>query len=186
MYGGPPPPAYNGPTPSDATCVSSIRLLHVATLTHDVSRFRPPDVPSQGVNFAAPSSTASPVPTTSALGKLAPGQSVEKLLDPPPPCFSRPPPPALPHVPFQPMSLFCRGATLDKGFLEIAPPSSTSPHPFLLYDVTEEDWHWFLYTVKISASLSPLNRVVAGAAPMALGLGMLGSWMVGLYTCARN
>lgn len=72
------------------------------------------------------------------------------------------------------MTLFCRGATLDKGFLELAPPSSATPHPFILYDVTQEDWHWFLYTVKISASLSPLNRVAAGAVPMAMGLGLFG------------
>ena len=84
------------------------------------------------------------------------------------------------------MSIFCRGRTLDTGFLEIAPPSSATPHPFILYDVTEEDWHWFLYTVKIAASLSPLNRIAAGAVPMALGLGLFGLYMVISYVYAYN
>ncbi|KAI0731768.1 hypothetical protein C8Q72DRAFT_759192, partial [Fomitopsis betulina] len=109
------------------------------------------------------------------LSKLAPGQSVEKLLDTPPPCFSRPPPSGLPYAPFEPMSLFCKGRTLDAGFLDIAPPSLAVPHPFMTYDVTEEDWHWFMYTIKISASLSPMNRVVAGVVPLALGLGIYGA-----------
>lgn len=130
----------------------------------------------QSVNFATPSSTPSPIPSTSALSKLAPGQSVEKLLDTPPPCFSRPPPSGLPYAPFEPMSLFCKGRTLDAGFLDIAPPSLAVPHPFMTYDVTEEDWHWFMYTIKISASLSPMNRVVAGVVPLALGLGIYGSY----------
>lgn len=72
------------------------------------------------------------------------------------------------------MATYCKGSTLNNGFQEMAPPSRAVPHPFVLYDVTEEDWKWFLYTVKISASLSPLNRIAAGAVPLVLGLGILG------------
>ncbi|KAI0731765.1 hypothetical protein C8Q72DRAFT_199240 [Fomitopsis betulina] len=123
--------------------------------------------------FAAPSTPGSPIPKKSAFSKLAPGESVEKLLDPPPPSFCRRPP-ALPCAAFMPMSTFCKGSTLNNGFPEMAPPATAVPHPFVVYDVTEEDWKWFLYTVKISASLSPMNRVVAGAVPMILGLGIFG------------
>ena len=72
------------------------------------------------------------------------------------------------------MVMYCKGSTLNKGFPQMASPSTAIPHPFVLYDVTEEDWKWFLYTVKISASLSPLNRIAAGVVPMVLGLGILG------------
>ncbi len=110
---------------------------------------------------------------------FAPGKSPKTLLDPPPPSFLRPPAtgPGLAYGAFPAMRLLSRGATLDRGFPYIAPGcgrgSGVVAHPFVAHDVTEQDWRRFLHDVRVAGSLSPLNRVVAGLAPLAPGIGVI-------------
>lgn len=157
---------------------TSLSFLHLVLLTKRGRMLPGSLLPNpQTPMFAAPSyGPESPIPRMSALRELAPGQSVHKLLDPPPPCFGRKPPPNLPCAGFEPMSTFCEGSTLNHGFCpEIAPATTGVTHPFVLHDVTKDDWKWFLYTVKISASLRPRDRVAAVVAPMVFGLHALGT-----------
>ena len=107
---------------------------------------------------------------------FAPGKSPTKLLDPPPECFARAPPPGPPYGPFPLLVLVSKGSTLDRGFPYAAPESpggATIPHPFTEHDVNEQDWRRFLHDIRIAGSLSPMNRVVSGLAPLALGIGII-------------
>ena len=112
---------------------------------------------------------------------FAPGKSPKALLDPPPPPFLRPPAPGLPYAAFPAMTLLSKGATLDRGFPYAAPGCGEGTvvgmelgeHPFVAHDVNEQDWRRFLHDVRVAGSLSPLNRVVAGLAPLALGIGII-------------
>ncbi|KAI1789466.1 hypothetical protein LXA43DRAFT_974290 [Ganoderma leucocontextum] len=114
---------------------------------------------------------------------FAPGKSPKKLLDPPPPSFLRPPPPGLPYAggggdggAFPVMLLLSKGATLDRGFPYVAPECGAGvvPHPFVAHDVNEQDWRRFLHDLRVAGSLSPLNRVASGLAPLALpGVGII-------------
>lgn len=91
------------------------------------------------------------------------------------PGFSRAPPPNLPYSPFPPCALVSLSHELDKGFPALAPPAMVQPHPFALHDIQEADWVRFLSDVKRAGTLSPMNHVVAGVAPMAMGIGLLGA-----------
>ena len=46
-------------------------------------------------------------------------------------------------------------------------------HPFVSHDIVEEDWTRFLGDLGSVAKLSGANRVVAGVAPLAMGVGLL-------------
>ncbi|KAI0777320.1 hypothetical protein BD413DRAFT_468132 [Trametes elegans] len=106
--------------------------------------------------------------------RLAPGKSPAKLLDPPPPSFTRPPPPQLqPDLTFPPMELIGKGTMLDQGFPYTAPHCPMLPHPFVTHDINEHDWQRFLYDIRIAASLSPTNRILAGLLPMLFGFGLI-------------
>ena len=61
------------------------------------------------------------------------------------------------------------GTTLEKGFMVIPPPTETQPHPFVTHDVTEDDWKRLLGDLQKTGKLSPMNHIVAGVAPMAIG-----------------
>ncbi|KAL7283942.1 hypothetical protein ACG7TL_001214 [Trametes sanguinea] len=137
---------------------------------------------SQGMYPFAPSPYGDPTTPLSGdnpkgfkqhLKNLAPGKSPSKLLDPPPPSFTRPPPIDLPYGAFPVMELICEGSTLDKGFPYAAPACPIEPHPFVTHDVNENDWRWFLHDVRVAGSLSPMNRVVAGVLPIVFPLGLV-------------
>ncbi|EKM56388.1 uncharacterized protein PHACADRAFT_253472 [Phanerochaete carnosa HHB-10118-sp] len=66
------------------------------------------------------------------------------------------------------------GTTLDKGFSAIPPDAGVRPHPFATHDVCEEDWTRFVGDLRKAGKLSPMNRIVAGVAPMAMGIGLAG------------
>ena len=109
---------------------------------------------------------------------FAPGKSPTKLLDPPPPSFTRAPPPGPSYGMFPLLMLVSKGTTLDRGFPYAAPACPTGgaamvPHPFVEHDINEQDWRRFLHDVRVAGSLSPLNRVVSGLAPLALGIGVI-------------
>ncbi|KAI0646658.1 hypothetical protein C8Q79DRAFT_909129 [Trametes meyenii] len=106
---------------------------------------------------------------------FAPGKSPSRLLDPPPPSFTRHPHPGLYYEPFHAMELIGKGNTLDDGFPYIAPPCQMVPHPFVTHDVNEYDWKQFLHNLRIAGSLSPSDRVVSGVLPMVLGFGFFSS-----------
>ena len=106
--------------------------------------------------------------------KFAPGESVESLVNPPPPGFLRAPPPSLPYPPFEPTALIGLSKTkLDSGFPNTIPPSSMHPHPFVTHDVTEEDWLRFVSDMKKAAGLAPMDRLVSNVLPMAMGMGFI-------------
>lgn len=125
-----------------------------------------------------PSATPDKPPTgmaafTAKLKNIAPGQSTEALLNPPPPSFLRPPP----HVafpPFEPIALIGPSERLDKGFVVELPVSRESPHPFAMHDVREEDWTRFLGDLKKAAALTTRDKIVSNVAPMAAGIGISG------------
>ena len=117
------------------------------------------------------------------LKNAAPGQSIASLLDPPPPQFLRPPQPDLSYVPFEPAALTSLDAQLDKGFPPLAPPATTAPHPFATHDVAEDDWQRFLHDVRVASSLSPIDKVKAGVAPMAMNIGLMGLSSSSLLNC---
>lgn len=120
------------------------------------------------------------------LQRIAPGQSTEQLLNPPPPPFLRPAPRHLSYPSFEPTYLIGPSERLDKGFASEIPPSRIHPHPFSTHDVREEDWMRFLSDLKKAASLTPRNRVVAGVVPMAAGIGLPGELRYGLIRADSN
>ncbi|TFY59727.1 hypothetical protein EVJ58_g5605 [Rhodofomes roseus] len=120
------------------------------------------------------SSGSNPGGMLGMLKNMAPGQSIASLLDPPPPPFLRAPRPDFPYGPFEPAALTSLDAQLDKGFPPLAPPVARMPHPFATHDVADDDWQRFLHDIKIASSLSPINRVAAGVAPMAMNIGLTG------------
>lgn len=131
----------------------------------------------------------SPQPSSSGSSPTKPG-FMSKLtgtdpLDPPPPSFLRAPPQHLPYGPFPPCTIVGRGKNLNKGFPVLLPTSQTEPHPFTTHDVRIDDWTRFLGDVKKAERLSPMNRIVAGLAPAALGLGILPGTLVSLRVQCR-
>lgn len=66
------------------------------------------------------------------------------------------------------------GTTLDKGFSAVPPAIGVHPHPFVTHDVCEEDWTRFVGDLQKEGKLSPMNKIVAGVAPMAMGIGLAG------------
>ena len=102
------------------------------------------------------------------------GSSPETLLNPPPPSFSRAPQSQFPYTPFPTCVVTTIGKGLDSGFPMLPPPTQVQPHPFMTHDVNEEDWTRFLGDLKKAGTLSPMNRIVAGVAPMAMGVGFIG------------
>lgn len=148
----------------------------------------------------APSSRQSPYPSPPA-GQTSPGQSSSSsgggfmsrltgsqpsdLLNPPPPSFSRPPQQTFPYTPFRTVVHISFGATLDKGFPTMPPPAAAGqPHPFMTHDVTEEDWTRFLSDLKKAGTLSPMNKILAGVAPMVIlpGIGFVGGTSIRYWT----
>ncbi|KAI0702010.1 hypothetical protein BC835DRAFT_150457 [Cytidiella melzeri] len=101
---------------------------------------------------APPSGTANPSSSSSTGFRsrfLVGSSSSNELFNPPPACFTRPPPHnPLMSSPFPPCSLLSIDSRLDNGFPTIPPPSSLQPHPFIIHDVTEEDWTRLLSDVK--------------------------------------
>lgn len=102
------------------------------------------------------------------------GASPAEILSTPPPAFSRQAPNHLSYAPFPPCAVISLSKDLSKGFPPVLPPSSVQPHPFVMHDIQEEDWIRFLSDTKRAGSLSPMNRVVAGVAPVAMGIGLPG------------
>ena len=133
---------------------------------------------------AGPSSpSASP-----SSGSQFKGPTATDLLNPPPPGFSRAPPfHELMTQPFRPFSLLSIGSGLDKGFPSVAPPSAAQPHPFIVHDVKEEDWTRLLHDIQAAGRLSPLNKIVAGVAPAAMGIGIFPGkhFLVFKFVCSR-
>lgn len=145
-----------------------------------------------GGYLQASSSRQAPYPSPPA-GQTSPGQSGSNssggfmsrltgsqpsdLLNPPPPSFSRPPQQNFPYTPFHTVVHISLGATLDKGFPMMPPPAvGGQPHPFMTHDVNEEDWTRLLGDLKKAGTLSPMNKILAGVAPMVIlpGIGFVG------------
>lgn len=143
-YGGELPPPYEGPSSSRSTPVTT---------------------PAAG-----PSSSPSLLQRLRASAGATPAEILSDL----PPAFSRSPPPNLPNQPFPPCALISLSHELGNGFPVLPPPSMVQPHPFTLRDVHEEDWTRFLSDLKRAGTLSPMNHVMAGVAPIAMGIGPLG------------
>lgn len=101
------------------------------------------------------------------------------VLNPPPPSFTRAPGGNFPYSPFPPCVLHGIGETLDKGFPVVPPPSNVQPHPFATHDVKEEDWARLLGDLKSVSSLSVGQKIGAGVAPMAMGVGFVGEFSKG-------
>ncbi|KAH9887324.1 hypothetical protein C8Q73DRAFT_713572 [Cubamyces lactineus] len=159
------PPSYSSPPPyaSDAGPSSSQWLPPPQQLAH----FAP--CPHGELIAVLPGDN--PKGFKEHVKNFAPGKSPTKLLDPPPPSFTRIAPPDLPYSAFPAMELVSKGTTLDKGFPYTAPPCAMVPHPFVTHDVNENDWRRFLHDLRIVGSLSPMNRVVTGLMPLLFGLG---------------
>lgn len=105
------------------------------------------------------------------------GSQPSDLLNPPPPSFSRFPQQNFPYTPFHTVVHISLGATLDKGFPMMPPPTAAGqPHPFMTHDVNEEDWTRLLGDLKKAGTLSPMNKILAGVAPMVIlpGIGFVG------------
>lgn len=104
------------------------------------------------------------------------GKSIASLLDPPPQQFLRAPRTNLSYGPFEPAALISSDSELDKGFPPLAPPVTTVPHPFATHDIAEDDWQRFLHDVKAASSLSTIDKIKVGVAPMAMGVAPLTGW----------
>lgn len=61
-------------------------------------------------------------------------------LNPLPLSFTRAPPSHYSYAPFPPLVVEARGAHLEDGFFLAPPPTALQPHPFVLHDITEDDW----------------------------------------------
>jgi len=75
------------------------------------------------------------------------------------------------------MTAMSLGTTLDKGFSTVPPGTAVQPHPFVTHDVCEEDWTRFVGDLQKVGKLSPMNKIVAGVAPMAMGIGLAGMFV---------
>ena len=109
------------------------------------------------------------------MSKFAPGATPADILNPPPPSFARAPPRTMSYAPFAPCALLSLSKDLAAGFPPLAPPAAVQPHPFAVHDVQEGDWTRFLGDMRRAGALSPMNRIVAGVAPMAMGIGLAGA-----------
>ncbi|KAJ7718413.1 hypothetical protein DFH07DRAFT_333629 [Mycena maculata] len=85
---------------------------------------------------------------------------------PQPPSLSRPPPSNLPTTAFRPMFLLAQLNSLQEGFPSVLPPSTGSPHPFSLYDITETDWTQFIADLRTVANLSSQDHETAYSVPL--------------------
>ncbi|OJT08277.1 hypothetical protein TRAPUB_816 [Trametes pubescens] len=165
-----PPPPYSpnaGP--------SGLHVKHIVPPQH-TSSFAPSPYDLPSLTFPEDN----PKGWKAQMKNLAPGKSPAKLLEPPPPSFTRPPPPTLSYEDFPDIELIGNGTMLDQGFPYLAPFCPTAPHPFITHDVTEHDWRQFLHDIRIAGSLSPTNRIVSGVLPMAFGFGLI----LGASRCA--
>ncbi|PCH44679.1 hypothetical protein WOLCODRAFT_123937 [Wolfiporia cocos MD-104 SS10] len=109
---------------------------------------------------------------------FATGDSVAKLLDPPPLSFARAPAPGLAYAPFPPAVLEGRGADLGAGFPALTPRCAAPPHPFATHDVREDDWARFVHDVGTAGKLSGTERVVSNVLPTALSMGFVAGMFV--------
>ncbi|KAI0747167.1 hypothetical protein C8Q80DRAFT_1271946 [Daedaleopsis nitida] len=99
---------------------------------------------------------------------LAPGKSSVDLLKPPPACFQRWPSGDISPRPLSIMFVVREGSRTSS---YVAPESAVSPYSFVSRDVNEHD-------VRLAGSLSPMNKVVMGIAPFAIGIGILMAYLV--------
>ncbi|CDO71139.1 hypothetical protein BN946_scf184845.g9 [Trametes cinnabarina] len=171
-------PSNSLPPPYARECASSSQNDQRYSLSQAAYCF----APSPYGDPTAPLPGDSPKGFKQHMKNLAPGKSPTKLLDPPPLSFTRMPPGELPYGSFPTMEVMCKGTTLDKGFPYGAPMCGVLPHPFVTHDVNESDWRWFVHDVRIAGSLSPMNRVVAGALPILFPFGLVLSVAAALGT----
>ncbi|OBZ77991.1 hypothetical protein A0H81_02686 [Grifola frondosa] len=171
-YSGRSPPSYRAPAGYPAQSSYGAYAIDSGPSGSDFKQGGadgPPPVPPSPY---APSPGGGSAPLGKKPGmlrRLAPGKSPSDLLNPPPPSFLRAPPSNLPYGPFPPMTLIGLGKGLDKGYPLVAPQSPLIPHPFVMHDVNKDDWLRFLNDIRLAGSLSPMNRVLACLAPIALG-----------------
>nr|VWP00035.1 Beta-xylanase (EC [Ganoderma boninense] len=91
--------------------------------------------------------------------------------------FARAPANDLPYGSFPPATLHAHSDDLEVDGFPKDPPTcacAPAPHPFVTHDVNEEDWASFLDDVRGAGGLSPVNSVIAGAAPIAVRVGIIG------------
>ena len=91
--------------------------------------------------------------------------------------FTRPPANDLPYGSFPPATLHAYSDDLEADGFPKDPPTcacAPAPHPFVTHDVNEEDWASFLDDVRSAGGLSPVNGLIAGAAPIAVRVGIIG------------
>ncbi|EPQ54623.1 hypothetical protein GLOTRDRAFT_129977 [Gloeophyllum trabeum ATCC 11539] len=115
----------------------------------------------------------SPGFSLSSITKIFSGSSSNPL-DPPPPCFSRPPPHNVSYEPFQTMVSYGLGKEIRDGFTQLPPPSMLQPHPFASHDIQEDDWHRFLSDVKKAGELSTRENITAAVLPLTMNIGLTG------------
>ncbi|KAI0784109.1 hypothetical protein C8Q75DRAFT_781313 [Abortiporus biennis] len=179
------PPAYQPRATFGQSSYNAAESYPSYSSQHNLQDSRPPTTHLYSSSSPLPgpsrSSNANPPDAASSsnsgflnkLKNLAPGVDPEKLLDPPPPCFYRAPP-EISRVPFYPLAMLGFGSNLDKGFPTMPPPTHCNPHPFTVHDVNEEDWSTFLNHVKVAASLNGKDKLIAGVAPLGMGIGLAG------------
>lgn len=130
---------------------------------------------SPSPNSLQPGQPGQPARSAGLLDRIKSSSSAPTdVLNPPPPSFSRAPGNNFPYSPFPPCVLHGIGETLDQGFPVVPPPSTVQPHPFATHDVKEEDWARILGDLKSVSSLSIGQKIGAGVAPMAMGVGFVG------------
>ena len=125
--------------------------------------------PRGSSNTPEPSSSSASSSMFDKVKSFSPGgPTPNQLLNPPPPSFMRAPPTNLPYAPFPPTALVSFSSKLENGFPLLPPPATTSPHPFTLHDINEDDWKRFLTDVKAAGALSITTKFVSHAAPLAM------------------
>ncbi|EJF57323.1 hypothetical protein DICSQDRAFT_15889, partial [Dichomitus squalens LYAD-421 SS1] len=85
--------------------------------------------------------------------------------------FARAPPHRLSYGPFPHATLYAYSDDLQRDGFPREPPTcacAPEPHPFVTHDVKEDDWASFLEDLKGAGGLTPVNSIVAGAAPIAV------------------
>ncbi|PIL26741.1 hypothetical protein GSI_11155 [Ganoderma sinense ZZ0214-1] len=96
--------------------------------------------------------------------------------------FARAPENDLPYGAFPPATLHAYSDDLEADGFPKDPPTcacAPAPHPFVTHDVSEEDWASFLDDVRGAGGLSPVNGLIAGAAPIAVRAGIIGGIIAG-------
>ncbi|KAI0628481.1 hypothetical protein C8Q77DRAFT_1068097 [Trametes polyzona] len=182
VHGKPANPPLRSPKPHPSGSAKSPSIYasssYAQTTTACLTSVPIPHSPTYPTNAPSASSPSSSVSRSTSSASASPSTHAPSTPHSHP-SFERRPPPDVPYGEFPPGTHYARSDDLTRGF-PAAPPTCPAPpgtpHPFSTHDVQEADWVCFLSDVQSAGGLTPVDPLIADAAPSAvkLGLGVVG------------